>query len=234
MDDRNQFKKLRFDNDKTWKPNITQRELADKLGLAFSTICKLEKEGCDTSSVSTIKAYRDYFLKEKQEDICYEYFMGEVETRKIKYHELGKLFPFDDNFYYNLQELVSLDENNHFVEFMLSALLHNPQELFTTLNTIFNTLYKINHIQQDKTLTSSEKTELVKMQEYIFNQSTIDFLENTIMPLLQIGFNEKNEQLANESLATQEMLNELAIEDTTVSITGSATETSVILIEPTD
>lgn len=229
MDDRNQFKKLRYDNDKTWKPNITQRELADKLGLGFSTICKLEKEGCDTASVSTIKAYRDNIP-----NLSYEYLFGEVPTRDNKYYELGKLFPFDDNFYNNLQELLSLDENNHFVEFMLSALLHHPQELFTTLNTIFNTLYKINHIQQDKTISSSEKTELVKMQEYIFNQSTIDFLENTIMPLLQIGFNEKNEQLANESLATQEMLNELDIDDTTLSITGSATVTSVILIKPTD
>ena len=104
MEDRNNYKKLRFDNDKTWKPNITQRELADKLGLGFSTICKLEKEGCNTASVSTIKAYKEYFLKEKHEDICYEYFMEETETKSKKYYELGKLFPFDDSFYNNLSQ----------------------------------------------------------------------------------------------------------------------------------
>ena len=209
MDDRNQFKKLRFDNDKTWKPNITQRELADKIGLGFSTICKLEKEGCDTASVSTIKAYKKYYLEEKGEDICYDYFMQETWTKDKKYHELGKLFPFDDNFYKNLTELLELDKGNHFVEFMLSALLHNPQELFNTLNTIFNSLYKINSIQQNSDLTSSEKNEFIKMQEYIFNQSTIDYLENSLMPLLERSFEWKNEQLANESIATHQELDEI-------------------------
>lgn len=119
---------------------------------------------------------------------------------------------------------------------MLSALLHNPQELFNALITIFNTLYEINNIQQNNSLPANTKTELVKMQEYIFNQSTIDFLENTLMPLLPRLFKEKSEQLANESLATQEMLNELDIDGTTLSITTTAvTVTSVIPIEkPTD
>jgi transcriptional regulator with XRE-family HTH domain len=228
--ERNQFKRLRYKHSLALDPEITLREMAEMTGLSPSAISKVERKGGDNTTISTIKAYRDNIP-----NLSYEYLFGEVPTRENKYYELGKLFPFDDNFYNNLQELLSLDENNHFVEFMLSALLHHPQELFTTLNTIFNTLYKINHIQQDKTLSSSEKTELVKMQEYIFNQSTIDFLENTIMPLLPRLFEEKNEQLANESLATQEMLNELDIDDTTLSITTTAvTVTSVIPIEPTD
>lgn len=56
---------------------------------------------------------------------------------------------------------------------MLSSLLHNLQELFSALMTVFNTLYKINNIQNDKSLLASEKTEMTKIQEYIFNQSTI-------------------------------------------------------------
>ena len=87
MEDRNNYKKLRFDNDKKWKPNITQRELADRLGLGFSTICKLEKEGCNTASVSTIKAYKEYFLKEKHEDICYEYFMCKCQYKNVVFGE---------------------------------------------------------------------------------------------------------------------------------------------------
>ena len=58
--------------------------------------------------------------------------MEETETKSQKYYELGKLFPFDDNFYNNLSQLLKLDKGNHFAEFMLSALLHNPQELFNT------------------------------------------------------------------------------------------------------
>ena len=101
---------------------------------------------------------------------------------------------------------------------MLSALLHNPQELFNTLITIFNALYKINNIQQDSSLSADKKTELIKMQEYIFNQSTIDYLENSLMPLLQRGFEWKNEQLANDALATQQEMTEMDFEDNTTPI----------------
>ena len=68
MGERNNYAKLRYDNDTTWKPNITQRDLADKIGIAFSTISKLEREGCDTATVSTIKAYKNYFSEEQNED----------------------------------------------------------------------------------------------------------------------------------------------------------------------
>lgn len=96
MAERNNYAKLRYDNDTTWKPNISQRDLADEIGIAFSTISKLEREGCDTTTVSTVKAYRNYFLEKRNEDICYEYFMEETATKHKKYYELGKLFPFDD------------------------------------------------------------------------------------------------------------------------------------------
>ena len=38
MAERNNYAKLRYDNDTTWKPNISQRDLADEIGIAFSTI----------------------------------------------------------------------------------------------------------------------------------------------------------------------------------------------------
>ena len=100
---------------------------------------------------------------------------------------------------------------------------HNPQELFNTLITIFNALYKINNIQQDSSLSANQKTELIKMQEYIFNQSTIDYLENSLMPLLQRGFGWKDEQLANEALATQQEINEMDYEDDTTPISVNIT-----------
>lgn len=213
-DERNQFERLRYKHSLDLDPEITIREMAEMIGLGASTISKLERMGGDNVTVSTIKAYRDNIP-----NLSYEYLFGEVSTRDNKYYELGKLFPFDDTFYKNLQQLLTLDENNHFIEFMLSAFLHNPQELFYALITVFNTLYKINNIQQDKALSASEKTEMIKMQEYIFNQSTIEFLENSIMPLLQRGFASKNEHLENEALATQEMINELPqIEEPSITI----------------
>ena len=220
MEDRNQFKKLRFDDDNAFNTNISQRDLAEQLGLGYATISKIEKDGCDTATVSTVKAYRNYFREKRQETICYDYLMGEVATRDIKYHTLGELFPFDDAFYKNLEQLLAMDKGNHFIERMLSALLHHPQALSNALVTIFNALYKINHIQQDKSLSTSEKTEMVKMQEYIFNQSTIEFLEGTIMPSLQRGFAERDAQLAQEAKHTQELIDGLSEMDaTTASVT---------------
>lgn len=213
-DERNQFERLRYKHSLDLDPEITIREMAKMTGLGASTISKLERMGGDNVTISTIKAYRDNIP-----NLSYEYLFGEIPTRDNKYYELGKLFPFDDTFYKNLQQLLTLDENKHFIEFMLSALLHNPQELFYALITVFNTLYKINNIQQDKALSASEKTEMIKIQEYIFNQSTIEFLENSIMPLLQRGFALKNEQLENEALATQEMINELPqIEEPSITV----------------
>lgn len=233
MEDRNQFKKLRFDNDNAFNTNISQRDLAEQTGLGFSTISKIEKEGCDTAAVSTIKAYRNYFKDKKQETICYDYLMGEVATRDIKYHALGELFPFDDAFYNNLEELLKLDAGNHFIERMLSALLHHPEALFTELITVFNALYKINHIQQDKTLSASEKTEMVKVQEYIFNQSTIEFLEGTIMPVLQRGFQERDAQLSAEAEHTQEQVQELSpADDPAATVTVTIMDVSPIQNEP--
>ena len=146
--------------------------------------------------------------------------MGETKTRDKKYHTLGELFPFDDSFYNNLTQLLEMDKDNHFVELMLSALLYNPNELFYTLITIFNTLYEINHIQQRTDLSVSAKNEKIKMQEYIFNQSTIEFLENKVMPLLQRAFQANEEQLANEASATQLSLNKLDLYDNnSVSVT---------------
>ena len=198
MGERNNYAKLRYDNDTTWKPNISQRDLADKIGIAFSTISKLEREGCDTATVSTIKAYKNYFSEEQNEDICYEYFMEETATKNKKYYELGKLFPFDDTFYKNLSQLLELDSGNHMIELMLSALLSNPHELFNALVTIYNSLYQINDIRQNKELSATEKTSMLKIQEYVFSQTTIEYLENILMPVLHRAFEETNDYKRSE------------------------------------
>lgn len=205
----NRFKQLRYEDKYCTHRIYTLDEMSEITGLNKSTISKIENNGVDNLNASTLRAYHD-----KLKNVSYEYLMGDVPTREKKYYKLGRLFPFDDSFYQHLKELLALDDkDNHFVEFMLASLLRNPQELFNALITIFNTLYKINNIQHDNSLPDNEKTEMIKMQEYIFNQSTIDYLENTLMPLLQKGFEWKNEQLMNETTTTQEIINELTSED---------------------
>lgn len=227
MAERNNYAKLRYDNDTTWKPNISQRDLADEIGIAFSTISKLEREGCDTATVSTVKAYRNYFLEKRNEDICYEYFMEETATKHKKYYELGKLFPFDDTFYKNLSQLLELDSGNHLIELMLSALLSNPHELFYALVTIYNSLYKINDIQHNKEISTSEKTAIIKTQEYVFSQTTIEYLENILMPILHRAFEETNDYKGYEAQTTQQELNELNSNDTVSAVINSVEVTKI-------
>ena len=231
MGERNNYAKLRYDNDTTWKPNISQRDLADEIGIAFSTISKLEREGCDTATVSTVKAYRNYFLEKRNEDICYEYFMEETATKHKKYYELGKLFPFDDSFYKNLSQLLELDSGNHLIELMLSALLSNPHELFNALVTIYNSLYKINDIRQNKELSATEKTSMLKIQEYVFSQTTIEYLENILMPVLHSAFEETNDFKAEEALITQQELDELNSGDTVSPVSAIVNIVEVKQIE---
>lgn len=231
MGERNNYAKLRYDNNTTWKPNISQRDLADKIGIAFSTISKLEREGCNTATVSTIKAYKNYFSEEQNEDICYEYFMEETATKNKKYYELGKLFPFDDTFYKNLSQLLELDSGNHMIELMLSALLSNPHELFNALVTIYNSLYQINDIRQNKELSATEKTSMLKIHEYVFSQTTIEYLENILMPVLHRAFEETNDYKADEAIITQQELDELNSGDTVSPVSAIVNIVEVKQIE---
>ena len=92
---------------------------------------------------------------------------------------------------------------------MLSALLSNPHELFYALVTIYNSLYKINDIQHNKEISATEKTSMLKIQEYVFSQTTIEYLENILMPVLHRAFEETNDYKADEAKITQQELDEL-------------------------
>lgn len=202
----NHFKLLRYDSKHSLVPHTTIREMSAKVKLSPSTIAKLEREDWHSATATSIKSYHDG----EGVNASYEYLFGETETKNKKYYELGKLFPFDDTFYTHLEQLLALEEkDNHFIEYMLSTLIYNPQEAFVILTTIFNALYKIHTIQNDTRLSSSEKNAMIKTEEYIFNQSTIEYLENHVMPLLEKMFILKNSQLANEAEATQAELDEV-------------------------
>ena len=194
----NHFKQLRFKDKYCLHRIMTIDEMSELTGLKKSTISKIENNGVDSVNVATLRAYYDNL-----ENVSYEYLMGDVETKDKKYHALGELFPFDDCFYNNLTQLLEMDKENHMIETMLFALLSNPQELFNFLVVTFNALYKIDNIQKDSTLSASTKTETIKMQEYIYNQTTINFLENHIMPLLTHAFAYKNAQLEQEAQETE-------------------------------
>lgn len=220
----NRFKQLRYKDSYCTHRIKTIDEMAEITGLRKSTISKIENDGVDSVNVATLRAYHDNL-----ENVSYEYLMGDVPTKEKKYHKLGELFPFDDNFYHNLQQLLDLDKDNHFVEYMLNALLSNPEELFNFLITIFNALYDINLIKEDTELPKSAKTKQIKMQEYVFNQSTIEFLENSVMPLLKYGFNQENLRRENERTATEQILLETDLSEHTENPTG--TNVNITLVD---
>ncbi|MDE7332321.1 MAG: helix-turn-helix domain-containing protein [Lachnospiraceae bacterium] len=199
----NPFKELRYSDNLTHEEIISQKEVAARTGLSTSAVSKIEQPGSNPRLL-TIKDYHKAFP-----EVSYEYLMGETATKDAKYHAIGEIFPFDDSFYNNLKQLLELDSGNQFVEYMLSALLYNPQALYTALITVFDTLYQINNIQQNKELSSSDKAKMSKMHEYIFSQSVIDYLENNVMPLLGRGFEAKNKYLSNEAQDTEKAIREL-------------------------
>ena len=198
----NPFKELRYSDNLTHEEIISQKEVAVRTGLSTSAVSQIERTG--KVNMDSLKLYHKAFP-----DISYEYLMGETATKDVKYHTLGELFPFDDSFYKNLEQLLELDKGNHFVEYMLSALLYNPQALYTVLIVMFDTLYQINNIQQDKELSSSAKSEMSKMHEYVFSQSVIEYLKNTVMPLLGRGFEAKEDYLGNVKEDTEKTMREL-------------------------
>ena len=198
----NPFKELRYSDNLTHEEIISQKEVAARTGLSTSAVSQIERTG--KVNMDSLKLYHKAFP-----DISYEYLMGETATKDTKYHAIGELFPFDDSFYNNLKQLLELDKGNQFVEYMLSALLYNPQALHTALIIMFDTLYQINNIQQDKELSSSDKAKMSRMHEYIFSQSVIDYLENNVMPLLGRGFEAKNKYLSNEAQDTEKAIREL-------------------------
>lgn len=199
----NSFKELRYSDNLTHEEIISQKEVAARTGLSTSAVSKIEQPDSNPRLL-TIKDYHKAFP-----EVSYEFLMGETATKDVKYHALGELFPFDDSFYKNLEQLLELDKGNHFVEYMLSALLFNPQALYTALIVMFDTLYQINNIQQDKELSSSAKSEMSKMHEYIFSQSVIEYLENNVMPLLGRAFEAKEGYLGNVKEDTEKTMRKL-------------------------
>lgn len=117
------------------------------------------------------------------------------------------------------------------IELMLSALLSNPHELFNALVTIYNSLYQINDIRQNKELSATEKTSMLKIQEYVFSQTTIEYLENILMPVLHRAFEETNDYKADEAIITQQELDELNSDDTVSPVSAIVNTAEVKLIE---
>ena len=55
---------------------------------------------------------------------------------------------------------------------------------------------------------------MLKIQEYVFSQTTIEYLENILMPVLHRAFEETNDYKADEAIITQQELDELNSDDT--------------------
>ena len=87
-------------------------------------------------------------------------------------------------------------------------------QFFSGTANHINSLYKINDIRQNKELSATEKTRMLKIQEYVFSQTTIEYLENILIPVLHRAFEETNDYKAEEAIITQQQLDELNSGDT--------------------
>lgn len=224
--ERNPFERLRYKDELAINPEISQRQLAKKLGLATSTISKAEKEGCENLSVFTIKAYHENL------NVSYDYLLGESRVKNSKYQALSKLLPFEDSFYKNLQQLLSYDKQDYFPyrQYLLEAILSNPEQLSMLLNNLINSLYEMNAIQNESEIDEQGKRSLMQRQESRLSYDFLQYLETNVMPLMQRVFQAKNNDLALGAESMQQEIDEmdssLFIEDvpTSEKTTSDVTE----------
>ena len=203
--ERNQFKRLRYKDELAVNPEISQRQLAKKLGLAPSTISKAEKEGYENISASTLKAYHEKL------GVSYDYLMGESKVPNSEYQALSNLLPFDDSFYKHLQQLLSYDKQDYFPyrQYLLEAILSNPEQLSMLLNNLLNSLYDMNVIQNEPEINERGKRSLLQKQENKLSYDFLQYLEANVMPLMQRVFQARNNDLAFGAETMQQEIDEM-------------------------
>ena len=203
--ERNPFERLRYKDELAVNPEISQRQLAEKLGLAPSTISKAEKKGCENISAFVLKVYHEKL------GVSYDYLMGESKVQNNESQALSKLLPFDDSFYKHLQQLLSYDKQDYFPyhQYLLEAILSNPEQLSMLLNNLLNSLYDMNVIQNEPEINERGKRSLIQKQENKLSSDFLQYLEVNVMPLMQRVFQARNDDLAFGAETMQQEIDEM-------------------------
>ncbi len=199
--ERNRFMSLRYKSDTDDYPYITATELAKELDCSKATISTLEDPNLEKNTLPginsrLIKAYHDKF------GCPYEYLFGETNSRDPKYMGIDPNSPlseFDSQTLNNLEQMLSNKEKYDFdLLYMLKALLANSEELHQILYILFQQMYKINETIEDTTLPRDFKEITISSHWFILNQNINKFLENTLLPKLQVAFRRHEEKLSEK------------------------------------
>lgn len=190
---RNQFKRLRYEDNKTWKPTKTIQEVALLTGLSTSAISKIENEGSASCNINTIKSYKNAFPS-----LSYEYLIDNIEAKDIKNAEIGKRFPYNDTFFQTLENLALEDKNEFNPINLMNILFSDSSSLYSFLRSIFKALRDIDDVKKNKLLPKEYKNLEIKKIEFAISSKFTDLItSDEILQLLQPAFNQYNNYLAD-------------------------------------
>lgn len=202
----NRFEELRYESKLSATPFISMSQLAEELGISKATVSKLEHDENYDARISIIKKYKERFP-----EVSYDYLLGATGTKHKQYSRVEEELPFSNEFYDNLKNVVIArvppsdapfdppDEEEELdgVEYMLEAMLQQPEILGRVLNSIYIALKWIYIITHDKyymddldleysSLTVETMNESV--QHYHINRIISKYLYDYISPILEGRF----------------------------------------------
>lgn len=222
----NRFEELRYEDKLAPSPFITMSQLAKELDISKATVSKLEHEENYDARISIIKKYKERFP-----EVSYDYLLGATGTKHKQYSRIEEELPFSNEFYDNLKKVVIATEgvNSPFdlntkevkrlgVEYILEAILQNPEVLGNVLESIYHALeqiYLITHAHgyylddldlEDAPLIADAMN--VSAQHFYINRIISKYLSDYISPLLEGRFERtlKNEAYQNKYKDVEELL----------------------------
>ncbi len=210
---RNRFTRLRYGEGSTIAdtPDMTVRQLAEKLGLSPSAVSKLESKSLEdckgdvpgtvpTCNAETLKRYHDFF------GCSYEYLMGETAHKAPEYYNTGKdpiLGLFDDSFLDKLKELLNDKEYQHFNLYMLHVFMSDPKRLQEFMEISLHYLYQIDVVNGNSDIKKADKETMTAPLWFSLYMQIRGYFE-ALMPKLEYGFRQHEQRQADERAAFEE------------------------------
>lgn len=229
------FSRLRrHDRDVLKKADITVEDLAKKLDISTGTISKLEND-CVKGEVppvnaSVIKAYKDEF------ECSYEYLMGETQQEKPQYLSVATMLPFSmlqSRDIDNLATVFSDPQYGHLYASVFSALLSKPEALKELIYSLLPAFKKIDSVQNDKTLSKSDKDLIINPIRYTYTNIFAECMEKHFIPEMKNAFSMYDDVLAEEHAQTEMYLSDIPAEPININIRiGDGKATTMPICQP--
>lgn len=203
----NRFKRLRYEDDLCLHKKYTMDELAAEMPISKATISHLEASDDYDARISVIKEYKKMFP-----EVSYDYLLGATNTMHKQYSQFEEDLPFGNDFYDSLHKLLQKSKESSKIEYMLIALLSNPDSLSDLLKEIFSIyeeLYRYTHDElYEMMYLSLDERILMEARQYILSKTIIEYLSSTIMPNLNPIFDKMYKDFKKNTDAFMKTLSE--------------------------